>query len=72
MKYDIRVVEDAVTGITQIAHVTYSDESGEVISVMQPPISEHVDLTSALSFIDAIYQASLKSVLVKYKEGDYE
>lgn len=71
MNYDIRVVEDVVTGIVQLAHVTYSDE-GDVIGVMQPPISEHADLEGALKFIDVIYQASLKSVLTKFKEGDYE
>lgn len=71
MNYDIRVVEDVATGVTQIAHVTYSDE-GEVIGVMQPPISEHVNLEGALLFIDTLYQASIKSVLTKFKEGDYE
>lgn len=71
MNYDIRVVEDVATGIAQVSHVTYGDH-GEVIGVMQPPISEHVNLEAALSFIDMLYKASIKPVLIKFKEGDYE
>lgn len=69
MRTDIRVAQTVGSDVARIESVVY-DEHGEIDSVIN--LSEHASLGDAYKFIDMMYKASLKPVLVKHTDGSYE
>lgn len=70
MKTDIRIIlKDGRDGIVEIANVVYRDD-GEVDHTLR--IAECAGLEEAYAFIDNMYKSSLKPVLVKLENGEYE
>lgn len=73
MRTDIRMISipDEFGGERyQVARIAYDDQ-GEIAEVQQV-FHESATMGGALAFLDDVYKATLKTVLVKNSDGEWE
>lgn len=72
MLNDIRIVSVHKDGVEkfQICRVIYKD-NGDV-NYSENPYSEYENLEEAYAFLDQMYKASLKPLLVVFEDGSFE
>jgi hypothetical protein len=69
LRKDIRIVGFANADLHQIARVTYT-EDGEIFGTVDPFFTGSME--ECLAYIDDMYKASLKPVIVTMEDGTYE